>query len=96
MQKKSQASRAYETFHGKRPRKIVPGNFHVPSHLILLGDAVEIVYRCDKLNGGGDGTKAEYIHKFSKGTKVYMDERKGKIIYIAGSKLKVTRAGIVN
>jgi len=92
----AKANRAYEAFHGKSPRQVRAGSFHVPTHLILLGDAVEIVYRSDKWNGGGDGTKAEYIHKFSKGTKLYMDERKGKVIYISGNKLKVTYAGIVN
>lgn len=88
--------KAYETFHGKRAKRITPSSFHVPKYLILLGDAVEIVYRCDKKNGGGDGTKADYIHKFNKGTKLYMDERTGKILYIAGRSLYVNDRGIVN
>ena len=87
---------AYKKFHGRTPKKVRQGSFHVPTHLILLGEAVEIVYRCDKLNGGGDGKQWEYKHKFSKGTKLYMDERTGKVLYISGNKLKVTRAGIVN
>ena len=90
------ADNAYRMFHGKKPKQVTRGNFHVPTHFILLGDAVEIVYKCDKLNGGGDGRKWEYTHKFKKGTKLYMDERKGKVLYISGATLKVTSAGIVN
>ena len=96
MLKNAKANKAYEVFHGQRPKKVLTGKFHVPTHLILLGTAIEIVYRCDKFNGGGDGKIAEYIHKFSKGTRLYMDERKGKVIYVTGHKLKVTSAGIEN
>ncbi len=88
--------KSYEKFHGKRANKIVPSNFHVPKYLILLGDVVEIVYKCDKNNGGGDGRDAEYFHKFKKGTKLYMDERSGKILYISGRNLYVNDRGIVN
>ena len=88
--------KAYAKFHGKRAHRVQPGSFYVPSTLILLGDAVEIVYRCDKNNGGGDGTKAEYKHKFKPGAKLYMDERTGKVLYISSSKIYVNQRGIVN
>lgn len=87
---------AYAMFHGKRPMRKRVGKFHVPTHLVLLGDALEIVYRCSKRNGGGDGRMSEYVHKFSPGTKLYMDERRGKVVYISGAKLRVTDAGIEN
>lgn len=89
-------STAYEKFHGKSPKSVRQGEFYVPKQLILLGDAVDITYRCDKWNGGGDGTKAEYIHKFKKGVKLYMDERTGKMLYLKGAQLKVTHRGIIN
>ena len=87
---------AYKNFHGKKPKKVTHGKFHVPTHLIELGDALEITYRCNKWNGGGDGQYARYVHTFSRGTKLYMDERTGKMLYIAGTKLIVTDAGIEN
>lgn len=88
--------RSFETFHGRRPKRIIPSDFHIPTHLILLGDAVEIVYKCRKFNGGGDGKTSEYIHKFRKGAKLYMDERSGKVLYISGNKIRVNDTGIVN
>lgn len=88
--------KAYATFHGKRAKTITPKGFHVPKYLICLGDAVEIVYRCNKENGGGDGTTAEYKHTFARGTKLYMDERCGKLLYISGTRLYVNDRGIVN
>lgn len=87
---------AYRTFHGKNPTKAKTGNFYVPKQLIELGDAVEITYRSDKFNGGGDGKKALYVHKFSRGTKLYMDERRRTILYIKGTRLIIQARGIVN
>lgn len=88
--------KAYELFHGKRARTVKRASFHVPDYLIYLGDAVELVYRCNKKNGGGDGVLADYKHTFSPGTKVYMDERKKKILYISGKTMYVNERGIVN
>lgn len=87
---------AFIMFHGKRPTEKRAASFYVPKNLIRLGTAVEVVYRCSKRNGGGDGRMMEYIHKFSPGTVLYMDERRGKMLYIKGSRLKVTDAGIEN
>lgn len=83
-------------FWGKAPKKIYKEKFHDPKQLIYIGNAVEIVYRSNKFHGGGDGTMAEYKHRFKNGVKLYMDER-GKIqLYIKGAKLKVTNRGIEN
>lgn len=90
------AKSKYKMFHGRNVKSVKQTNFHVPEYLIYLGEAVEIVYRSDKFHGGGDGKTAEYIHEFSKGTKLFMDERTGKMLYIHGSKLIVTDAGIEN
>lgn len=85
---------AYSRFHGHEPRTARRASFTVPKGLIILGEAVAVEYRCDKLNGGGDGTKAVYRHKFDKGAVVCADEKMRKQLYIIGSKIIVTDAGI--
>ena len=84
----------YEQFHGKDPRSVKSKNFHVPKKLVYLGDAVAIEYRCDKLNGGGDGKKATYRHKFDPGAILCMDETGKGQLYVLGGKIKVDDAGI--
>jgi hypothetical protein len=88
--------RQYITFHGKRTRKERDVDFHVPKGLVVLGKAIAIEYECDKLNGGGDGTKAVYRHEFETPSLVCMDERMKKQLYIIGPNLIVTEDGIEN
>lgn len=99
MARKKEDRDAYERFHGKEPRGIIRLEVDTlksfPKNLVFLGEAVEIVYRCNKLHGGGDGRMAYYKHKFSKGTLLCTD-RKMKQLYVVGKKLKVTAAGIEN
>lgn len=85
---------AYTRFHGHGSREKRTCNFTVPKGLIILGEAVAIEYRSDKLNGGGDGTKAVYRHQFNKGAFVCADEKMKRQLYILGSKIVVTKAGI--
>lgn len=89
-------ARLFSRFHGKRPSKAELGGFYDPKSLIYLGRAVAIVYESDKLNGGGDGKSAQYIHDFETPAALFMDERAGKQLYILGPKIKVTDAGIEN
>lgn len=86
----------FRSFHGRSPRRIVPGHLNVPKNLIYLGEAVSIVYRCDKLNGGGDGKMAEYEHEFETPVHLYMDESGKRQLYLIGERLKVTTRGIEN
>lgn len=86
----------YKQFHGHRPRKTYRTNFHIPKNLICLGRATRIEYESDKKNGGGDGRKAIYYHDHTSPVYVYMDETGKRQLYLIGSKLKVTRAGIEN
>lgn len=86
----------YMAFHGEAPRSITKRKFNMPEQLVFLGEAIEVVYKSDKINGGGRGRVAYYKHKFSKGTKLYSDERGRKQLYIIGSKLYVNDRGIVN
>jgi len=87
----------YVSFHGKDPKFQESLRFDVPrSGLVRLGKAIAIEYRCDKLNGGGDGTQATYRHRFETPVYLYMDESCKRQLYIIGEKLKVTDAGIEN
>jgi hypothetical protein len=90
------AESLYREFHGKNPRYQSGVNFHVPKRLVYLGDAVAIEYRCNKLNGGGDGKRAVYRHKFETPAKVCMDERGRYCLYIIGNRIVVDDEGIKN
>jgi hypothetical protein len=90
----SDLRRQYEKFHGREPRRSRTVNFEVPKGLVVLGDAVAIEYRCNKRNGGGDGTQAVYRHRFEKGDLLVADMRMKKQLYIIGPRLIVTSAGI--
>ena len=88
------AKALYEKFHGKGSRRISGLNFHVPKRLVFLGRAVAIEYKCDKLNGGGDGKTAIYRHEFETPAIVCMDERAGKQLYVIGPRIVVDERGI--
>jgi hypothetical protein len=90
------AADRYREFHGKNPRRQTGQRFHIPKQLVLLGKAVAIEYETDKLNGGGDGRRAVYRHEFETPAIVCMDETAHNQLYVIGSKIKVTDAGIEN
>ncbi len=93
---RSRALALFNRFHGQPVKIESVTTFSVPEHLIKLGQAIAIVYKCDKKNGGGDGQPAEYVHDFETPVGLYMDETGKKQLYLIGSKLKVTTAGIEN
>jgi len=86
----------YRKFHGKRPRYKSKTKFHIPKVLVLLGRANCVEYITNKKNGGGDGKTAIYKHTFETPCYLYMDETNKKQLYIIGTKLKVTEAGVEN
>jgi hypothetical protein len=86
----------YEMFHGKRAKVVKQVNLKTPKQLILLGKAHAIEYVTNKINGGGDGTTATYRHVFETPCILAMDQSARNQLYIIGSKLKVTEAGIEN
>ena len=88
--------RRYQEFHGRNPRSFSRRRFHVPQHLIKLGTAYAIEYVSDKWNGGGDGKRAIYRHRFESPATLYMDETGHRQLYLMGSRLEVTEAGIEN
>jgi hypothetical protein len=87
---------SYKRFHGRKPRNVSTRKFHDPKTLIRLGRALKIEYVSNKFNGGGDGKNAIYVHTFKPGATLYMDEKNGGQLYILGSRIKVTDAGIEN
>lgn len=87
-------TRAYGRFHGHAPRFAKTARFRCPKGLIILGEAVAVEYRCDKLHGGGDGKKAVYRHEFDRGAVVCADESMKRQLYVLGGRVKVTDAGI--
>ncbi len=88
--------KAYEQFHGRKPRNFRRTRFHDPKNLTWLGYAHAVEYVSNKINGGGDGTWAIYRHRFKMGAELFMDERKRRQLYIVGDKIKVTDRGIEN
>ncbi len=70
--------------------------FHVPKTLIFLGQAISIVYLCNKKHGGGDGRLTEYEHEFESPVDLFMDERGRVQLYLIGKKVVVTDNGIEN
>lgn len=90
------AQQKYAQFHGHPYRYIKTFDLNIPRDrkLIILGKAVAIEYETDKLNGGGDGTKAVYRHEFETPALVCCDSTGRRQLYILGEKLKVTGRGI--
>ena len=86
----------FRRFHGRPAARVQVGGFYDPKSLIYLGQAVAIVYKSDKLHGGGDGKMADYMHEFETPAALFMDERAGKQLYILGPQIKVTTHGIEN
>lgn len=71
----SSAVKMYVGFHQHEPKK--RGEFHrslkIPARAVLAGDAVNVLYRSDKLNPttGEDEGWIDYIHDHKKGVQVY-------------------------
>jgi hypothetical protein len=84
----------YEQFHGRPPKNVSGVDFHVPKRLVLIGQAIAIEYKCDKLNGGGDGKQAVYRHEFETPSVVCMDETGRKQLYVIGPQIVVDERGI--
>lgn len=86
----------YRMFHGRNKCPWTTTPFHVPKNLIFLGQAISIVYLCNKKHGGGDGKLTEFEHEFETPVDLFMDERGAAQLYLVGRQLKVTENGIEN
>jgi hypothetical protein len=89
------AEKTYGRFHGHKPDLLYDVKFIQPKTLVLLGEAVEIVYRSDKSAGGGNGKAQYYKHRFKKGTFLAADSRGKNQLYIIGDAIKISSAGII-
>ena len=85
--------RKYKQFHGEHPHKVTTKQIQNFSTLVYLADPEIITYASDKFNGGGNGKKNYFKHKFSKSTKLYCTPD-GKNLVIMGANLRTTPAGI--
>jgi hypothetical protein len=56
------AAELYETFQGFAPQEEIKIPLTWPDKFGVIGRALDISYRSDKKEGGGDGTPADYIH----------------------------------
>jgi hypothetical protein len=97
-QKKTDVMRAKsirEAFQGEPSESSRTVRKPAPLVLVELGRAVAIEYESAKRNGGGDGKKATYRHKFAAGD-VLATDQSGKVLYIIGPRLRVNSRGIVD
>lgn len=92
----NEAMRLFKNFHGREPTNQEIGGFYDPASLVPLGQAIAVIYRSRKRNGGGDGNRANYIHEFETPAALFCDERGRRQLYIIGPQLVVTDAGIEN
>lgn len=90
------AESRYKSFHGHPPLRRSRIQIKPLRELVRLGEAVEIVYRCNKKNGGGDGKMAEYQHKFARGATLYCTPDGNAVLLIHGPKIRVREPGIIN
>lgn len=89
------AERIRAAFQGEGVDSAKPVRKPAPLVLVALGRAVAIEYESDKLNGGGDGTKATYRHEFAPGD-VLATDQDGRTLYVIGPRLRVNSRGIVD
>lgn len=89
------AERIRAAFQGEAPDSAREVRKPAPLVLVMLGRAVAIEYESDKLNGGGDGTKATYRHEFAAGD-VLATDQDGRTLYVIGPRLRVNSRGIVD
>ncbi len=89
-----QAFRDYHLFHGFDG--VLVSAVDVPERWESVGACRSVLYVSDKVNGGGDGTKNRFRHRFSPGTKAYQTPENPDWIKIEGDSLYVDERGIVN
>lgn len=83
------ATKRYETFHDKEPRRVVrlDASHKIPSKVDLIGDCQSVMYKTDKWYEDGDDV--EYKHVHDQGVKVF--EPHGVQKWAETSKLPVER-----
>ena len=76
------AMRRYVGFHQHDPKHVgqLAKGLRIPATAILIGDAVHVLYKSDKLNPtpGVDEGWIDYIHEHDGGVKVYRCDARGR------------------
>ena len=84
---------AFKRFHRYASEKISSVDLPFPKAVVLVGQALFIEYRSDKIAAKkgpmSSRRQRHYRHKFGAGVRVYMDPG-GKALYIVGGKFRVT------
>lgn len=82
----------YETFHAKKPLRLIELEHELPTSWTCVGDALAVMYRTDKWKP--DGTDEDYKHLHDKGDDKPYEIRKGVRLYepsSGGQQLPVSR-----
>lgn len=79
----------YETFHAKRPLRIVELEHDLPSKLVPVGEAVSTMYRTDKWHD--DGNDEDYKHVHDKGEDKRYDFGDGVVVYEPATEIAKSR-----
>jgi len=71
------AIKKYIEFHSHEPHGVGEMKLVLPHEITCVGDAVDVLYRSDKLNPstGEDEGEIDYVHDHSSGVKVYRADR---------------------
>lgn len=89
-----QALRDFHEFHGKDALTV--SAVEIPDDWEHIGEVRSVLYRSNKLNGGGDGTPQLFRHRFDPGTYASRSFLNPEWIRIYGADLFVDDRGIVN
>ena len=84
----------FYTFHGREASTV--SGVDVPSRWKRVGEVRSVLYRSDKLHGGGNGTPQLFRHKFDRGTTAARSLDNPSWIRIYGAELYVSDRGITN
>lgn len=63
------AMNRYETFHAKRPLRVVDLGHELPSQVVCVGQVISTMYRTDKWHKDGDDEDYKHVHDNSRGGK---------------------------
>jgi hypothetical protein len=63
------AMNRYETFHAKRPMRVVDLGHELPTSVVCVGQVISTMYRTDKWHKDGDDEDYKHVHDNSRGGK---------------------------
>lgn len=84
----------YESFTGREPASARVSKKSTPREWICIANPVILCYDSSKINGGGDGTRQGFKHRFGAKVRLFTNPE-GTMLLIAGPGLRITPRGIV-